>query len=110
MVAIGGVIRDANGEWILGFARSLGVSSVLMSKLWTVHDVLFYSWRHELCKIVIETDNVMVANIIHENSKALAECALVAIIRELFFQQWEVKLHRICREPNMVVDRLVTLM
>ncbi|KAK8517079.1 hypothetical protein V6N12_032278 [Hibiscus sabdariffa] len=51
----------------------------------------------------------MVANIIHGNSKALAECALVAIICELFNWQWDVKLHRICRESNKVVDRLAAI-
>ncbi|KAK8537348.1 hypothetical protein V6N12_043514 [Hibiscus sabdariffa] len=76
MAVVGGVIRDAQGEWIFDFARSLGVCSIPMSELWIVHDMLIHFGRLGLCKIVIETYNVMVTDIIHGKSKALVECAL----------------------------------
>ncbi|KAK8587507.1 hypothetical protein V6N12_021995 [Hibiscus sabdariffa] len=36
----GGVFRDENGNWINGFIRDIGRSSVLLAELWTVHDSL----------------------------------------------------------------------
>ncbi|KAK9008097.1 hypothetical protein V6N11_074999 [Hibiscus sabdariffa] len=55
-------------------------------------------------------DNALEADIIHEESKALAEIALVAIICELLAPQWEVvKLHQIYCKSNLVSDRMATL-
>ncbi|KAK9004563.1 hypothetical protein V6N11_042028 [Hibiscus sabdariffa] len=78
-----------------------------MSKLWDVHNVLNYSWRLGLHKIIVETDNATVTNIFHGKSKALADCALVASIHELLARQLEVQLHRISRT---VADRIAALM
>ena len=36
----GGVIRNSNGEWFLGYVRRLGESCVLTAELWAIYDGL----------------------------------------------------------------------
>ncbi|KAE8708499.1 GTP-binding protein yptV4 [Hibiscus syriacus] len=44
----GGVMRDANGDWIMGFARSLGYYSVLDAKLTEIYEGLAIHGRWEI--------------------------------------------------------------
>ncbi|KAK8579031.1 hypothetical protein V6N12_069366 [Hibiscus sabdariffa] len=41
LAAVGGVLRDAQGSWIYGYARRIGRCSVLMAELWATNDILF---------------------------------------------------------------------
>ncbi|KAE8700465.1 hypothetical protein F3Y22_tig00110556pilonHSYRG00057 [Hibiscus syriacus] len=55
MAAAGGFLRDAHGDWIFGFSRSLGICFVLNAELWAIHDALSYAWNNEFTKVEIET-------------------------------------------------------
>ncbi|KAL4376042.1 hypothetical protein GQ457_02G042600 [Hibiscus cannabinus] len=76
---VGGVIRDENGYWILGFARFVGRCDVLIVELWAIHDGL---------------------------SDALISSALVASIKELLTRAWTVVVRHVNRLSNRVADRL----
>ena len=39
-VAGGGLIRDHNGDWVTGFARSLGYTNSFLAELWALRDGL----------------------------------------------------------------------
>ncbi|KAK8505304.1 hypothetical protein V6N12_067273 [Hibiscus sabdariffa] len=56
LAAIGGVMRDANGNWIVGFTRPVGRCSVLLAELWALHDMLARTWSFDFRRVVIETD------------------------------------------------------
>ncbi|KAK9031798.1 hypothetical protein V6N11_056086 [Hibiscus sabdariffa] len=45
LAAIGGVIRDEHGDWIVGFTRHVGRCSVLLAELWALHDMLARAQR-----------------------------------------------------------------
>ena len=36
LVGGGGLIRDDNGDWVVGFARKIGIASSFMAKLWAL--------------------------------------------------------------------------
>ncbi|KAL4377701.1 hypothetical protein GQ457_02G019130 [Hibiscus cannabinus] len=55
--ACGGLIRDHGGQWMRGFARSLGVCSPIEAELWAVHEGLVQAWVLGLRRIVAEVDN-----------------------------------------------------
>lgn len=39
-VASAGVVsRDEKGEWLLGFSRSIGLATVLISEAWAIYDL-----------------------------------------------------------------------
>ena len=36
----GGLVRDENGEWVMGFARRIGNASSYLAELWALRDGL----------------------------------------------------------------------
>ncbi|GMI86404.1 hypothetical protein like AT5G61090 [Hibiscus trionum] len=110
MAVIRGVIRDHNGDWLFGFARIIGVCNVLMSELWAVSDALVHCFRLGWRKVVVETDNVTVADIFNRRSNALYESALVADIMEMLGRNWEVEIQHINQKTNIVANRLAALL
>ncbi|KAK8985956.1 hypothetical protein V6N11_037675 [Hibiscus sabdariffa] len=54
--AIGCLFRNDQGSWINSFVQDVGRCSVLLAKLWAVHDVLAHSWTLGFRRVVIDTD------------------------------------------------------
>ncbi|XP_039024650.1 uncharacterized protein LOC120157646 [Hibiscus syriacus] len=57
ITSCGGVIRDANGEWIMGYAKPIGTCSVLDAELWGIFEGLKLAWHMQLPAVIIETDS-----------------------------------------------------
>ncbi|KAK8546571.1 hypothetical protein V6N12_027348 [Hibiscus sabdariffa] len=62
--AIGGLIRDEHGEWIVGFTRPVGRCPVLIVELWALHDMLARAWSFGFRRIVVEMDCLEVIRIL----------------------------------------------
>ncbi|KAK9024345.1 hypothetical protein V6N11_004512 [Hibiscus sabdariffa] len=75
--AIGCVLRDENGSWINGFVRDVGRCSILLVKLWAVHDSFAQVWSLDFCHVVIETECLEVIKILKHSSHALVGNSLV---------------------------------
>ena len=39
----GGVIRDIEGAWIMGFMRNIGITSRYIAKLWALREGYYYA-------------------------------------------------------------------
>ncbi|KAK8631058.1 hypothetical protein V6N13_079822 [Hibiscus sabdariffa] len=76
-----GVIRDCEGRWLCGFARSIGRCNVLLAELWVIHDGLLHAWSRSFCRIEIESDNLEDVRIVTSVSTALRESGLVLSIK-----------------------------
>ncbi|KAL4308999.1 hypothetical protein GQ457_01G026600 [Hibiscus cannabinus] len=49
---------------LLVFSRSIGKYSVLLTKLWMIHDLLHHLWNFGYLKVMVELDNLEVVKII----------------------------------------------
>ncbi|KAK8531780.1 hypothetical protein V6N12_053243 [Hibiscus sabdariffa] len=67
----GGVLRDSNDDWCMGFYRSLGRCFVIMAEMWVVHDMLKQVWSLRYQRVEVETDNSEVHEIISSKSMTL---------------------------------------
>ncbi|KAE8729875.1 hypothetical protein F3Y22_tig00003096pilonHSYRG00043 [Hibiscus syriacus] len=107
--AAGGVLRNHNGDWIVGFSRSLGKCLVLIAELWGAHDTLVHALRLGFKSVVIEKDNAEVVDIYNNLFDALAGNTLVDALKELRDQDWTTRMVRIKREINGVADKLASM-
>lgn len=57
MATCGDVCRNPSGQWIVGFARKLGSSNVLMAELWGIFTALSIAWEQQLTKVWVESDS-----------------------------------------------------
>ncbi|KAL4302962.1 hypothetical protein GQ457_10G024650 [Hibiscus cannabinus] len=108
LAAIGGVIRDENGDWIVGFTWPVGRCSTLLAELWALHDMLARAWSFDFRLVIIETDCLKVIRILQRSSNSLSGNDLVDSIRYWIDQNWELVVCHSSRTCNLLADRLAT--
>ena len=52
----GGVIRDEEGAWIVGFARNIGITSSYLAELWTSQDGLVLCISRNFNAVEVQLD------------------------------------------------------
>ena len=56
LAGAGGLIRDGNRSWVVGFARKIGVASSLLAELWALRDELLLCLQFHVQAVIIEMD------------------------------------------------------
>lgn len=101
----GGVVRDANGCFLYGFAAGLGSCSITEAELWAICRGLQLAQDRGLHQIAIETDSVVAKNLIVGDCSPLHPCFnLVKNIWDMLDLQRRFSLKHIFREANQVAD------
>ncbi|KAF7808138.1 putative ribonuclease H protein At1g65750 family [Senna tora] len=62
----GGIARDNNGTWILGFAHRIGRSNSFQAEAWAVWSALRIAKDRNWPKVIIETDSFVVMQMIQQ--------------------------------------------
>ena len=60
----GGLIRDEEGAWIVGFARSIGISSSFIVGLWALRDGLLLYLHRNFNVVEVDSDAKDVIDVI----------------------------------------------
>ncbi|MBA0753672.1 hypothetical protein Gogos_021161 [Gossypium gossypioides] len=106
---VGGVLRDKNGEWILGYNKYLGNCSILDAELWGILDGLKLIQRRGDAKVVIQSDSFEAVKAIHGSALKTSHSALIRRILRILSQENNWLLHYILREQNQSVDLIAKL-
>ncbi|KAK4262419.1 hypothetical protein QN277_027981 [Acacia crassicarpa] len=108
LAGCGGVVRNHHGEWIAGFAKSIGVCNSYMAEEWAIYEGLNSAWDLGLRKVVVESDaGDLVTNLLNLDSST---GSLLAIrIKELLAREWTVVLCHVNRECNRIADALAKI-
>ncbi|KAL4291472.1 hypothetical protein GQ457_14G001560 [Hibiscus cannabinus] len=77
-----------------------------MGGAWVVHDVLKHAWSMGCRKVNIETDSADVANLFSGQQEDLRGNTIASMVRQMLNLDWEVKVCKISRVCNRVVDAL----
>ncbi|KAL4384595.1 hypothetical protein GQ457_15G016670 [Hibiscus cannabinus] len=107
--AVAWVFRDDAGAWLLGFARSIGRSSVIVPELWAIRDGLQYAWDGSFRQVELETDNAEAESICNGLSPALQHNVLVSEIHDWLQRSWQVRIRHVGRSGNAMADKLARL-
>ncbi|KAF7836240.1 cytosolic sulfotransferase 15-like [Senna tora] len=101
----GGVIRDHEGRFLLGFTKNLGYCDVISAELWGIKMGLEVAWEMGARKIVIEMDSTYAHQLVLSRVQELHPClSLVNAIHQILARQWEVQIVHVLREANRVAD------
>ncbi|KAH9716124.1 reverse transcriptase domain-containing protein [Citrus sinensis] len=105
----GGLLRDFNGNWIMGFIVNLGTCSVLSAELWGLLHGLRMAWEYGFRRIQVGVDNKSVVHLVTMASVPDNENAtLIKAIRDLLERDWSVQLKHVYREANYAADFLAS--
>ncbi|GLT77990.1 hypothetical protein SLA2020_495420, partial [Shorea laevis] len=103
----GGVIRDNNGDWVIGYAKNLGFGSNNDAEFWGIKLGLELALRLGFRKLEIEADSLLAINAINGVFTPNAtHKPLITCCRSLIPRFDEVMLTHIYREANGVADTL----
>ncbi|KAG8484316.1 hypothetical protein CXB51_023638 [Gossypium anomalum] len=85
--AVGGVVRDANGDWIFGYNRHLGKCFIFNAELWGILGGLRLIQRRGHDKVFIQSDSMEVVKAILDSTSTEANSALIRRIQSILFQE-----------------------
>ncbi|KAK5777246.1 hypothetical protein PVK06_045213 [Gossypium arboreum] len=105
----GGLLREQDGNWIVGFTRYLGNYEVIDSELWGILDGVQIALDCGFRKVIIRIDNIEAVNLIHEGVSGGSNSALVMRIVLLLKSLSHWNLQHIPREENSIANRIVKL-
>ncbi|XP_061361919.1 uncharacterized protein LOC133305695, partial [Gastrolobium bilobum] len=103
----GGVCRDGDGHWIMGYSQKLNPESVLMAELWGLTIGLEWAWNQHFKRIIVEGDSLIGIQLVREGCTTSHPCfVLVSRIRMLLLKDWFVEIEHVYREANQVANWL----
>lgn len=101
-VVVGGVVRDSNGGWIIGFQKFVGRTLALNAELWAI----LHGLQRGFDKLVIEIDCKAAISLINERARGSSSITIVWQIQGATRQFDKVSFQSIKREGNKVADWL----
>ncbi|MBA0750815.1 hypothetical protein Gogos_002200, partial [Gossypium gossypioides] len=104
--AAGGVVRDANGDWIFGYNRCLEKCSIFNAELWGILEGLRLIQQRGHDEVIIKYDSFEVVKAILESTSTEANSALIRRMQSILFQEKRWLLRYISRDQNQVTDCL----
>ncbi|CAL1394523.1 unnamed protein product [Linum trigynum] len=107
-LAIGGVLRNSHGSWIIGFSNKVGHASVLEYEIRPLRDGLSLAWTLGYRKVEVASDSQVTVQLT-KDFKFHPLGALLEDCRKYLLRQWDCRLHHSLREANQVADALAEL-
>lgn len=94
------------GAWLGGFARKVGICSLVAVELWAVLWGLDMAWDKGSKKVILKVDSQLVAQNVKAPRMSMdMHMALVQAIKERLSRRWQIVIHTY-REGNAVADWL----
>ena len=103
----GGLIRDCSGQWIKGFARSIGFATSVSAEFWALRDGLKLALSEGIQNLIVELDARVVVDLLNSNVDihkpySLLLCNCRCLLRRIP----KVQVVHVYREGNRCADAL----
>ena len=103
----GGIIRNANGEWVGGYARAIGITTSAAAELWALQDGLTMCIELNLPVVIIELDAKLVMDLLKKPGGSLnGNDVIVANCKENLKKIPRTIIKHCFREANQCADAL----
>ena len=105
--AVGGLIRDDRGRWIIGFMKSIGTFPVAVAEVLAIMIELEVCQHYKFQKIQVCSDSLEALNILLRDSTSDHPFkAEIKATRQLMYEDWQIVLSFSSRETIECVDIL----
>lgn len=109
-MAIGGVVRDHNGQWKVGFMQVLPKMSVFEVEARSIMVGLSLLQHHQVPKLIIESDSLKAVDLIQHQVPMCHPLLMVwASCYKLLTRYRDWQIQHVYREANKVAHLLVTM-
>ncbi|XP_028771174.1 uncharacterized protein LOC114728430 [Neltuma alba] len=105
--ACGGLIRNSDGDWVVGFQKNIGTCSVTEAELVAIRTGLEVGKLYNHPMVVLYSDSMDALNLIARECVADHPLrTIITDIRELIFAREEIELHHASRDTIRCADYL----
>lgn len=105
-----GVIRNDQGQWLLGYGCNLGACTVPEAELWGLFQGLQLAWVAGFRRLEAEVDSQLLISLLHKELATTHPLhSLVSACQGFLSRDWHVQFRHIYREANRVADSLADL-
>lgn len=108
-VSAGGLIRGEEGRWLAGYMANLGQCDSLTTETWAIILGLELAWDKGHRRIILETNSLILHNMIKENIQRKRVVPMLHHITEILSRDWVMKIKHCYREANCCSDRLANM-
>ena len=106
----GGVVRDEEGSWIVGFTRRNGVTTSFEAELWGLRDGLMLCSNLDISSLVVEIDAKAIVDALQNADYANnAISPILDDCRLLMTRFSRLQVNHCYREANKVADSLARM-
>ena len=106
----GGLIRDENGNWVVGLARRIGIANSFMAELCALCDGLLLCLQFNIQAIIIKLNaRAIVDAFNHQSNSNTIIFSIMDDCRQLVTQIPQSSFGHVFREANRIVDCLASL-
>ena len=106
----GGVLKDSVGEWVRGFARSIGSTTSIIAEFWALRDCLQLAIQLGVQYLEVELDAKVVLDVINSrNSPNAAYSSLLFDCRLLLEKIPHITVKHVFREANRSANALARI-
>ncbi|KAH1047396.1 hypothetical protein J1N35_038180 [Gossypium stocksii] len=109
MMTSGGVARDQDGNWIVGFSRFLGICSPFEAEIWSILDGILILLSKGYRRTFITTDNLEVVQTLTNMDLEDSGITVLRRTQRILQSEGEWRIKHISRDQNSVADRLAKL-
>ncbi|KAE8692339.1 hypothetical protein F3Y22_tig00110840pilonHSYRG00107 [Hibiscus syriacus] len=107
VAGIGGLLRSASGECIIGFAAHLGICTSVAAELYAIRIGLSIAWKYGYCNAVCEVDAQVVLHLLESGNASTHPLGVITDdIRILKARNWNLTFQYTFREGNFCADSL----
>ncbi|KAI8554787.1 hypothetical protein RHMOL_Rhmol05G0124000 [Rhododendron molle] len=106
---LGGIIRDTNGTWVLGFYGKMIAESSTEAEIWSIYRGLTIILEKGLANVDIESDSLIAVNIINAGTPGNHPQSIIINDAKMLLQQTKSKLTHIYRTANQCADHLARM-
>ena len=106
----GGVIRDEERNWVVGYARKIGSANSFLAELWALRDGLFLCLQAHIQAVIIEMDAKGIVDAFsHQKNANPIISSLMDDCRQLVSQILQSRFRHVYREVNRSADCMAKL-
>lgn len=105
MAGGGGLIKDENGDWVVGFARKIGTASRFMAELLALRDGLLLCLQFHAQAVIIGMDTKVIIDALSSHAKAnTIVSSIMENCRRLIAQIPQARFNHVYKEANKCAD------
>ncbi|KAK8565298.1 hypothetical protein V6N12_058864 [Hibiscus sabdariffa] len=104
LAACGGMVRNEDGDWLIGFSKRIGICSILEAELWGLYEDLNAAWSINIRGLLVELDCLETVKLFNNHDRLTVVSNIVHSIVEVFIRPWSTKISHIGRESNCATD------